>query len=158
MAGGQKFNEFVDTHFTRVGDKNPRTNRWNVKCNYCAPEKILEHRETRCTEHLSKYEKCPNAPESVRREALQQLATKRGVISSTPIDELGTLSNPHVVEDGDNDSIANKKRKVTDSSTTKRKRGAIDTFVDRGFEESAKLEADLTLLRYVYSVAIHVDR
>ena len=39
-----------------------------------------EHREARRTEHLSKYGECPNAaPESVRQEALLQLATKPGV-------------------------------------------------------------------------------
>jgi len=93
----------VDQHFSKVGEKNPRTHRWNIKCHYCKPDAVMEHCELRCTEHLSTYKRCPKAPESVRQEALQRLATKRGLLSSVPIDELGTPSNPHVVGDDDDD-------------------------------------------------------
>ena len=122
----------------------------------------MEHRELRCTEHLSKYEKCPNVPESVRQEALQRLATKRGLLSSVPIDELGTPSNPHVVGDDNNDANANdgaarKRRKAMDGSTTKWKRGAMDTFVDRGLSKEERALVDLILLRYAYSAATCVN-
>ena len=97
-GGWQKLDKFVEQHFSRVGERNLRTNRWNIKCRYCEPDVIIEHRELRCTEHLSKYEQCPNAPEVIRKDALQRLATRRGALSSTPADELGTPSNPHVWE------------------------------------------------------------
>jgi len=62
MSGGQKLDEFVTKHFTKVGGKNPRTNRWKMKCNYYTPDAVVEHRELRCTEHFSKYELCPGTP------------------------------------------------------------------------------------------------
>ena len=74
-----------------------------MKCNYCKLDAVVEHCELRYTEHLSKPDQCPNAPEPVRKEALQRLATKRGALSSTPINELGTPLNPHVVGDDDAD-------------------------------------------------------
>ena len=46
-----------------------------------------------------------------------RLATKRGVLSLAPIDELGTPSNPHVVGD-DEDEVPRKKRKTVDGSAT----------------------------------------
>ena len=70
MTGGQKLDEFVDNHFSKEGERNTRTNRWKMKCNYCIPDTMVEHCELRCTEHLSKPELCPNAPEPVRKEAL----------------------------------------------------------------------------------------
>ena len=79
MAGGKKLDGFVDRRFSRVEKKS----------------EVIEHRELRYTICLSKY----NAPDHVRKEALQRLATKRGVPSPTPIDELGAPSNPHVVDD-----------------------------------------------------------
>ena len=101
MTGGQKLDDFVTQHFSKMGERNLRTNRYKMKCNYCMPDAIIEHRELRCTVHLFKPEQCPNAPESDRKEALQRLATKRGALPSTSINELGTPSNLHVVEDGD---------------------------------------------------------
>jgi len=99
MTAGQKLDKFDAQHFSKMGTVNPRTNRWKMKCNYCVPDTVVEHREVRCTEHLNKHELCPNAPEPVRKEALRRLATRHGVLSPTPIDELGTPSNPHVVGD-----------------------------------------------------------
>ena len=134
-----------------------------MKCHYCTPDTVLEHRELRCTEHLSKYDRCPNAPEHVRKEALQRLATKRGLLSSTPTDELGTISNPHTVGDDDDDDDGNgngvvcKKGKGIGGSTKKRKRGAMDAFVDRGLSDEEKAQVDLILSRYVCSAAICVD-
>ena len=43
---------------------------------------LIEHHELRYTEHLSKNEQCHNAPEHIRKEALQRFATKRGVENS----------------------------------------------------------------------------
>ena len=104
MAGGKKLDEFVDRHFSRVEKKSNRTNRWSMKCRYCTRDTVIKHRELRCTVHLSKYEQCPNAPDHVRKEALQRLAvTKRGVLSSTPIDEHGSPSDPYVVDDASDD-------------------------------------------------------
>ena len=103
MAGGKKLDEFVDRHFSRVEKKSNQTNRWSMKCRYCARDTVIKHRELRCTVHLSKYEQCPNAPDHVRKEALQRLATKRGVPSSTPIDEHGAPSDPYVVDDDSDD-------------------------------------------------------
>ena len=37
MLGGQNLDEFVTKHFTKVGEKNPRTNRWKMKCSYRTP-------------------------------------------------------------------------------------------------------------------------
>ena len=103
MAGSLRLDEFVDHHFSRVG-KNVRTNSWSMKCRCCTQDTIIEHRELRCTVHLPKYEQCPNAPDHVRKEALQRLTTKRGVLSSVPIDELRAPSNLHVVGDDDSDN------------------------------------------------------
>jgi len=52
MSGGQKFDEFITKHFTKVGEKNPRTNRWKMKRSHRAPDAVVEHRELRFTEHL----------------------------------------------------------------------------------------------------------
>lgn len=156
MSGGQKLDEFVTKHFTKVGEKNPRTNRWKMKCNYCTPDTVVEHRELRCTEHLSKYELCPNTPGPVRKEALTRLATKRGVLSPAPIDELGTPSNPHVVGD-DEDEVPRKKRKTVDGSATKQKQGAMDAFVDRGLSAEEQAQVDSVLLRYAHSSMTCVD-
>ena len=82
-----------------------------MKCSYCKPDVVVEYRELKCTEHHSKHELCPNVPESVCKEALTRLATKRGFLSSVPTDELGTPSNPHVVDDG----VAIKKKVGDDS-------------------------------------------
>ena len=75
-----------------------------MKCRYCTRDTVIKHRELRCTVHLSKYEQCPNAPDHGRKEALQRLATKRGVLSSIPIDELRVPLNLHVVGDDDSDN------------------------------------------------------
>ena len=103
MAGGKQLDEFVDRHFSRVEKKSNQTNRWSMKWHYCTRDTVIKHCELRCTIHLSKYEQCPNAPDHVRKEALQQLATKRGVLSSTPIDEHGAPSDPYVVDDDSDD-------------------------------------------------------
>ena len=104
MAGSLKLDEFVDHHFSRVGKKNVRTNRWSTKCRYCTQDTIIEHRELRWMVHLPKYDQCPNAPDHVRKVVLQQLATKGGVLSSVPIDEFRAPSNLHVVGDDDSDN------------------------------------------------------
>ena len=60
-----------------------------MKYNYSTPDAVVEHRELRCTERLSKYELCPNAtPEPIRKEALTRLATKRSAFHLT--NRLGT--------------------------------------------------------------------
>jgi len=158
MAGGQKLDDFVDKHFSKTGERNPRTNRWKMKCKYCMADTTVEHREMRCTEHLSKPELCPNAPEPVRKEALIRLATKRNTLSSIPIDELGTPVNPHVVGDDSDDGVAHKKGKTVNGSTTKRQRGVLDAFVDRGLSEEERAEVDLILVRYVRSADIRHRR
>ena len=85
MTGGQKLDGFVHQHFSKIGEKNHRTNRWKMNCNYYRkPDAVVEHREPRCTESLSKHELYHNVPESVWNEALTRLATKRGVLSSVP--------------------------------------------------------------------------
>ena len=89
MAGRQ--------HFARTGEKNPWTNRWKVKCLYYTPDTVVEHRELRCTEHLSKQKLCPNTPEPVQKESFTRLATRRGVLSSAPVGGLGAPSNTRVV-------------------------------------------------------------
>jgi len=91
MAGGQKLDKFVNQHFLKVGEKNPKTHRWSMKCHHCIPDAVMEHCELRCTECLPKYEQCPNAPEPVWQEALQWLATKHGLLSSVPIKNLANL-------------------------------------------------------------------
>jgi hypothetical protein len=129
-----------------------------MKCNYChTPDAVVEHRELKCTEHLSKCDQCPNAPEPVRKEALKRLATKRGVLSSAPIDELGSPVNPHVVSDDNDDGILTKKGKAVDGTAMKRKQGTMDTFVDRGLSNEEKAQVDFVLLRYVFSAATHVN-
>ena len=32
----------------KLGEKNPQTNRYTVRCNYCRPGKVLKHRKLRC--------------------------------------------------------------------------------------------------------------
>ena len=130
-----------------------------MKCNYCKPDTVVEHRKLRCTEHLSKPDQCPNAPEPVRKEALQRLATKRGAISSTSINELGTPLNPHVVgdDDADDNGVSYKKGKTAGGSMRKRKRGIMDAFVDRGLSDEEKAQVDSFLLRYLLSATIRVD-
>ena len=39
-----------------------------MKCSHCTPDAMIEHRELRCAEYLSKHELCPNALELVRKE------------------------------------------------------------------------------------------
>ena len=41
MAGGQKLSEFVKEHFSRVGERNLQTNRWNMKSHYYKPDVML---------------------------------------------------------------------------------------------------------------------
>jgi len=134
-------------------------NRWKMKCNYCKPDAVVEHRELRCAEHLSKPDRCPNAPEPVRKETLQRLATKRGALSSTPINKLGTPSNPHTVgdDDADDNRVSYKNGKTAGGSTTKRKRGVMDAFVDRRLSDEEKAQVDSFLLRYLLSASIRVD-
>jgi hypothetical protein len=47
MAGGQKLDESITLHFSKEGEKNSLTDRWKMKCNYCTPETVVEHRELR---------------------------------------------------------------------------------------------------------------
>ena len=76
-----------------------------MRCRYCTQDTVIEHRELRCMVHLPKYRQClPTPPDHVRKEALQRLATKRGVLSSIPIDELRVPLNLHVVGDDDSDN------------------------------------------------------
>ena len=148
----------LSTATSQKWGRKTQTNRWNVKCLYCTPDIIIEHHELRCTEHLAKYEQCPNTPEHSQKKALQQLATRHGALSSTPIDKLGMLSNPHIIKDGENDGVACKKWKAADGSATKRKRGTMDTFVDHGFSEEEKAQVDSVLLRYTHSAAAYVEK
>ena len=53
---GQKFDEFVDKHFSKTGERNPRTHRWKMRHNYCTPDTTVEVHE-----HLSRPEKFTNA-------------------------------------------------------------------------------------------------
>ena len=88
MAVSQKLYRFVTMRFTRVGEKNPRMNRWKTKCNYYIPDLVVEHRESGCMEHLFEYELCPSVPEPVWKEALTRIATKRDILSFTSTDRL----------------------------------------------------------------------
>ena len=108
-------------------------------------------------EHLLKPQLCPNAPEPVRKEALSWLATKCGTLSSIPIEELGTPSNPHIVGDDDEGRVPLKKRKAMGGSVAKRKWGDMDAFVDCGLLSEEKAWVDLMLLRYVHSAVTCVN-
>ena len=46
MAGAQKLEEFITAHFSKLGEKNFQTDRYTMRCDYCRPEKELEHRGT----------------------------------------------------------------------------------------------------------------
>ena len=88
MVGGQRISEFFARHFLKARGMNPRV---EMKCSSCKPDTLVERdRELRYAEHLSKYEQSSNAPQPARKEALQRLVIGRGILSSTPIDELGT--------------------------------------------------------------------
>jgi len=73
--------------------EEPRMNGYKTKCNYChgiEPDAVVEHRELRCTEHLSRYMSyalVPQHPTGMR--CLTQFAMMRGVLSSVPTNELG---------------------------------------------------------------------
>jgi len=45
---------------TSQARENSQTDRWKMKWDYCTPDAVVEHREPRCTEHLSKRERCRN--------------------------------------------------------------------------------------------------
>ena len=47
MTGAQKLEEFITAHFSKLGEKNFQNDRYTMRCNYCRPEKELEHRELR---------------------------------------------------------------------------------------------------------------
>ncbi|KAF9779676.1 hypothetical protein BJ322DRAFT_1024522 [Thelephora terrestris] len=86
-----------------------RVNRWPAAKNSMSLSPNISQKQEigtlEQTEHPSKCGDCPNAPEPVRTEALHRLATKCGVLSSITIDELGTPSNPHVLEDKDTEMM-----------------------------------------------------
>ena len=76
-SGGRQIEPLVEKHFTPVGQRDPKTKRYKMTCNYCPPgTSPIEHRDRRCVYHLSKYEECPNTPEEVRKEALMLLAAE----------------------------------------------------------------------------------
>ena len=81
--------------------------------------------------------------------------------SSCPFPSVGlevpTPANLYVVGDDSDDGVARKKGKTAGGSTTKRKRGDLDAFVDRGLSEKEKAEVNLILLRYVYSAFTRTD-
>jgi hypothetical protein len=96
------------------------------------------HRELRRAKYLSKYEQCPDPSEPVWKGALRRFATKRGLLPSAPIDELGTVPYPHVVV-GHDDGVVCKEGKAPDGSTA----GAMDTRAERGLsEENTQGEGD----------------
>ncbi|KAG6806514.1 hypothetical protein H0H92_011059, partial [Tricholoma furcatifolium] len=79
--GGRTPDAFVMEHFTKVGEQNPKTKHWQMSCKYCTGPQTIEHRDYRCLKHISKQETCPNAPADVRKQALQLLMQKGGIVA-----------------------------------------------------------------------------
>ena len=44
--GGHPFDAFVATHFTKTGERHPKTKQWHVQCKYCLGENPLLNIET----------------------------------------------------------------------------------------------------------------
>ena len=81
MAGGRQ---------TSVNASRKWGRRIPGQTDVITPPTVVHH-GLRCTKYHSKYEQGPDPSEPVWKEALRWLATKRGLLSSAHIDELGTV-------------------------------------------------------------------
>jgi len=61
ISGGQKLDEITTNHSTKVGENKPPDEQAENEMQLPYTDAVIEHRGLRCTEHLSKYEPCPNA-------------------------------------------------------------------------------------------------
>ena len=150
-TGGRRTNPFVEKHFTRVGERHEKTKRFKMQCRYCPlGATIIEHRDTRCISHLSKYDQCPNAPDEVRREALEllagpelpegQLGVRGHELSVTPgPSDAGPSGSQVVPIDVDTDGPRPAKKQKTQTMMT--------SFVDTALTDAEKEAADYWFLR-----------
>lgn len=144
-TGGRRIDPFVDKHFTRAGERNEKTKRYKMQCNYCPPgATVLEHRDRRCISHLSKYDQCPNAPDEVRREALELLAGPElghelSVTPAPPDAASGSSRDAPIDIDTDGPRPAKKQKTQT----------VMTSFADTAMTNAEKEAADYWFLRCV---------
>jgi hypothetical protein len=80
MSGGWAPDSFIFEHFAKKGEHNQKTKCWQVQCRYCPNvSPTIKHRDSKCLEHLVKFEHCPNVPEDICKEACQLLMAKAGI-------------------------------------------------------------------------------
>jgi hypothetical protein len=144
--GGRTPDVFISENFTQVGERNARTKRWNMACNYCpAKAAAIEHRDMRCLQHLSKPKNCQNVPADIRREAGQLIMQKGGI-------EVITLSDDDDTGKGASTStlgIVVQKRAKGASGRVVGTKQTVDAFLDRAMSTDEVDKSNIRLLRYV---------
>ena len=134
---------FPDT----TGERKIQTNRWKMKFNYRILEavRLTECRESRSTEHVSRYEQCSNA-QNVSGKSWGYKNSRLSAVSGlcTPTNQLGTSLNPHVVGEADNGRVFYKEGKPVDGFA-----GTADAFENwHGLSYEEKARVGFALLRY----------
>ncbi|KAL7281205.1 hypothetical protein ACG7TL_004513 [Trametes sanguinea] len=148
-TGGRPLDTFVEAHFVKASERDPKTRRYKMKCKYCPDgSPVIEHRDRRCVIHISKADLCPRAPEAIRKEALILLMENAGIearVEVEPSDVAGSSQDDPVLIDVENGDSAPKKRKLVLHGTTQ----TISGYLDRPVSEKEKEKADMYLLRFL---------
>jgi hypothetical protein len=138
--GGHPLDAFVAEHFTKIGEWHPKTKRWHMQCNYCPSERPpIEHRDTRCMQHISNPQNCPNVPEDIRLEARRLLMQKGGIEVVEPSDDENMSASDR----------AQKKVKGPGGQVIAMKKGGMDAFLDRVMSVEEINKANVQMLRQV---------
>ncbi|KAJ7656016.1 hypothetical protein DFH06DRAFT_992033, partial [Mycena polygramma] len=147
MSTGRKPAAFNTNHFTQVGKKQDRSQRWLWKCKHCGDEPdskgaSLEGRDNLLPRHIADSRECPNAPSTARQEALRFMADKKK--TDEPTTSQGKEGGNSVI---DVDALDATGAGVTVSR--KRKAGTLDNYVDHTMTTAQKNAADRKFLRFI---------
>ncbi|KAI0747746.1 hypothetical protein C8Q80DRAFT_1353696 [Daedaleopsis nitida] len=161
-SGSRQLDPFVDAHFKIASERHPTTRRYHMQCKHCPPgSPLIEHRDKRCIQHLSKYELCPDAPPAVRKEALIRLVSGSNAPVIVTDAQLtgGSENNDLSSEAGSSVQLAINvdSNEGNTQKTKKQKKSAqlnLNAFVDRVMTDAEKEDADLLFLRFLIHGAV----
>jgi hypothetical protein len=133
-TGGRPAAAVITKNFTRLEALANKSGRYYWKCNHCpdgTPGSHIEGRDNKHVKHLTDPRKCPNASESVRKEARVFLAGKGDggdIVAVTPDQEGQESSDVQAVR------------------VVKKRRG-LEGIIDYALTPAQKQRADVKLFR-----------
>ncbi len=153
---GKPPDKFIYEHFTKK-EQVVKSKRWKVECKYCPGSVIVEHRDSRCLNHM--INNCKNVPADAKREARIRLMKRAGIEI-----KIGNGSDKEMQVD--NAGISDVASNATAESSNKRQRFSksaspavsvtgkrnLDAFLDRAMSDAEQDKSNLKMMRYTYLI------